>query len=107
MKVFHIFFICLLLSVKALASGDIYTVKSIPEELLKDATAVIRLDNGSFEIEKLERANFKKHMVITILDERADHFAEVLLGYDKLIKVKSIYANVYDKNGKLIKKLLT
>lgn len=105
MRILYILLSYLFLSHNNLASDDIFTAKSIPAELLKDATAVVRLDNGYFEIEKLDRATFKKHTVITILDESADHFAEVLVGYDKLIKVKTISASVYDKNGKLIKKL--
>lgn len=82
-----------------------YPVAAIPDELKKEANVVYRLDKGEFVIEKIDKASFKVHVALTILNERGDKFAGVSIHYDKLRKISSFTAFVYNKAGKEIYKL--
>jgi hypothetical protein len=82
-----------------------YNVKNIPNELLKDANAVKRMEQISFEIHSLTNTTYKQKYAFTILNEKGDRFATFFEYYDKLRKINSIEGSLYDANGKLIKKL--
>ena len=82
-----------------------YPVSDIPEALLKKSNAVIREDITEFSIINPGLAKSYAKMAVTILNKKAESYAEVQVGYDKLSKIKSISARSYDKNGKLIKVL--
>jgi hypothetical protein len=82
-----------------------YNVKNIPKELLKDANAVKRMEQISFEIHSLTNTTYKQKYAFTILNEKGDRFATFFEYYDKLRKINSIEGSLYDANGKLIKKL--
>ncbi len=74
-----------LLSVlSSLAADGEYAVAKIPAALLKNANAVIRLEEISFEIINTGKAILTKQYVITILNENGDDWAEFYEYYDKL-----------------------
>ncbi len=81
-----------------------YKVSEIPEELTKDAFAVVRIDQGEFQVYSLDKAVLKTKAAITILDKNADEYAHFSEYYDKSITIKNINGCVYDKDGLLIKK---
>ncbi|MBK6265595.1 DUF3857 domain-containing transglutaminase family protein [Marivirga sp. S37H4] len=99
-----IYFVLLTLSLPSFANEDIYDSRKIPADLKKDAHAVFRLDEGVFEIQAVDKATYRVKQIITILNKKADHFAEVVVGYDKLIKVKSLNAVAFDEKGNQINK---
>jgi REP element-mobilizing transposase RayT len=82
-----------------------YNVKNIPQELLKDANAVKRMEHIKFEVHSLTSTTYKKKYAFTILNEKGDRFSTFVEFYDKLHKISSIEGSLYDGNGKLIKKL--
>ncbi len=82
-----------------------YAYKNIPDELIEKALAVIRKDDYSLEIESKEKSNYKGHVVITILKSRADYLSSKSLYYNNFRKIKGFEGYLYDKNGKLLKKL--
>lgn len=87
-------------------SKDIkYPINAIPEQLTKNANVVIRLDIGEFTIEKIDRATFKVHQVISIMNEKGSGHALVAADYDKLRKLTFKSAYVYNKTGEEIYKL--
>jgi hypothetical protein len=100
---YFILLLFLSFSIVLVASDVKYPVKEIPDNLLLNANAVYRLNKATFEIEKAERASFNVHKVITIMSDRADDLANFWVGYDNLIRIKSLEAYVYDKNGREIK----
>ncbi len=85
--------------------APLYPISDIPDELMKNSNAVVREDITKYEI--VNKAKGKKYSktVITIINKKADHFAEVRVGYDKLSKVVSINGRIIDKLGKVIKVL--
>lgn len=82
----------------------VYPVTDIPHELLEDSKAVIREDITRYEI--IDKGTGKKYTksVVTILNKKADDFAEVRLSYSSsLDKITSIEGRVMDKYGKVIR----
>ncbi|MGC1241111.1 MAG: DUF3857 domain-containing protein [Chryseosolibacter sp.] len=85
-----------------------YPVNEIPEELKKDACAVFREDLMSFTIHTQSSATLRVHLVVTILNDKGKQFATQAVFYDnKLEKIISLKAQVFDGNGELIKRLKT
>ncbi len=84
-----------------------YPVSEIPDELKKNAYAVVREDAMTFTILSKSTATLSVHMVVTIFNDKGKHFAREAVYYDKLRKVTSLKAQVFDANGILIKRLKT
>lgn len=84
--------------------GD-YAVSKISPALLKNANAVVRLEELSFEIVNLRQAVERYHFVITILNENGDKWSEFTEYYDKLREIKSVEGSLYDATGKQIKRM--
>lgn len=84
------------------ADGE-YAVSKIPAALLKNAHSVVRVDQGFFEIYSLTKTRYRVKSVITVLNENADHFGTLVVGYDKLSKIESIDGKLYDAAGKELK----
>ncbi len=82
-----------------------YAVQNISEEMREDADAVVRADHGSFKILSIDKAEYAIKHAVTILNQRANDQASVVLGYDKLTSISEIVVTVYDANGKKIKKV--
>ncbi|MDQ2657724.1 MAG: DUF3857 domain-containing protein, partial [Bacteroidota bacterium] len=82
-----------------------YPVSEIPDELKKNAYAVVREDAMTFTIFSKSTASLSVHMVVTIFNDKGKHFAREAVYYDKLRKVTSLKAQVFDANGILLKRL--
>ncbi len=97
----------LICTAHSLAAREIprYPVSAIPENLKLDAYAVIRDDHMAFTIQAINNASLHVHQAVTIFNENGKHFAKTAVWYDKLRKITSMKAQVYDAQGVLIKKL--
>src|SRR4029078_5164896 len=84
--------------------GD-YAVSKIAPALLKNANAIVRLEDISFEIKNTHDIYERTHLVITIMNENADKWSEFVAGYDKLQEFISAEGALYDANGKFLKKM--
>jgi len=82
--------------------GD-YAVSKIAPALLKNANAIVRLEDISFEIKNTHDIYERTHLVITIMNENADKWSEFVAGYDKLQEFISAEGALYDANGKFLK----
>jgi len=105
MKRYIIGFIGIVLHFQVLAGEIKYPVSQIPEALLEDVEAVVRLDESIFTVHSKEKTTNKIKWVCTILSSKADKYAKFVQWYDDLSKITSLKGFLYDKNGKLIKKL--
>lgn len=106
MKLTSAFFFCLCCFTSLAGDGDLkFPVSEIPEELTKNVNAVVRENNRTFRIVARDRAVYRVHTAITILNEQGKSFATEVVGYDKLTKVRDITGTVYDASGKVIKRL--
>jgi uncharacterized protein DUF3857/transglutaminase superfamily protein len=107
-KVFLGFFCLATVNLVSAHNGeDDYAVSRISPVLIKNANAVTRLSERSFEFRSTKEAIEKKHWVITIMNENGDEFADFVDGYGKLIEINSVEGFLYDANGKLLKKVKT
>lgn len=86
-------------------SAQNYAVSDIPESLLKDANAVVRVDERIFTVQTLKQAFFRRKLATTILNKKGEYQAVRPVFYDDFTKINFLEARLYDKNGKLIKKL--
>ncbi|HTM93374.1 MAG TPA: DUF3857 domain-containing protein [Flavisolibacter sp.] len=86
-------------------AGDIkYPVSSIPENLKKNANVVKRMEEIVFEIVNLKEAVYRRKVAYTILNENAERYAAMVVGYDKLRKVLSFEGTLYDAKGNVLRK---
>lgn len=98
----NLFFILLhLCSFPALAQN--YAVSLIPEELLKGANSVIREDKVSYTINSEREVVKQRTFAITILNQKADDLAVVLVTYKTNEKINLGNIVIYDASGKKIK----
>ncbi len=88
------------------ADGD-YAVSRIPVTLLKNANAVVRIEDQVFEIKSPREAIHSYRYVITILNENGERWAEFSEYYDKMREVNSVQGFLYDAYGKQLKKIKT
>ena len=94
-----------LFQLSMLASDGEYAVSKIAPALLKNANAVVRVEEIRFEINSTKETVLKNHYVITILNEKGDDWAEFSEHYDKHREVVSVEGILYDASGKQMKKI--
>lgn len=82
-----------------------YSLSDIPEKLLKNSKAVVREDITRFEVKDKGSGKRYTKYAVTILNKKADNYAELRIGYDKLHKITEIKGRCYDKTGRFIKQL--
>ena len=84
---------------------ELYTTVGIPDSLKEDANSVVRYSMDEVKIKGPGNAVIKHHRIVTILNEKGDKSAIVVLGYNRKYDTYSgILITVYDENGKSIKK---
>ncbi|RYD94300.1 MAG: DUF3857 domain-containing protein, partial [Sphingobacteriales bacterium] len=105
-----IFTACLLASVSMGAMGqdlapELYKASTIPDSLKKDANSVVRFEHAELTIKAPGKMLKKYHSLVTVLNEKADKDAVLMLHYDKKFSsVNSVSMIIYDAEGKVIKK---
>lgn len=105
MKRFLYTCLCFSMLFTAQAANDPYAVASIPDSLLKGANVVKRMENMQFTIISTDQSVLRYKYALTILNENGDRYAHLTEWYDKLRQISSIEGSLYDKDGKLLKKL--
>ena len=93
----------LLLGRITFASDLKFRVADIPNNLLKDAKAVVRENEMVFEISSVNSAVARVHYAITILNKNGIDLSVLKEGYNKFSSVKKIKTTLYDQFGKLIR----
>ncbi len=88
-----------------LAADGEYAASKIPRELLKNANAVLRLEEQVFEVFSTKETVLRNHYVITILNEKGDHWGQLSEFYDKDTDIETIEGFLYDADGKQLKKI--
>ena len=97
----------LLLSISYINSVNAngYPVASIPENLKKDAYAVIRESSRSFKQNDMQTGTYKVSYVITVLNEKGRTYADFSTHEDSFVELKSFSGEIINAAGKTIKKI--
>ena len=86
-------------------SKELFRAETIPDSLKEDANSVVRYSLTDITINGPGKAIIKKHTLVTILNEKADNQAVMVLGYNKKYDSYSdIEMRVYDAKGNSLKK---
>ncbi|MFH0843072.1 MAG: DUF3857 domain-containing protein [Bacteroidota bacterium] len=84
---------------------QVYVFDSIPDNLKKRADAVVRSEQCLYEIIRPGNAVKKIRKAITLLNEDADGYRFLNVGYDNYSKINYIRGTIYDEKGSIIKVL--
>ncbi len=94
-----------LLSPADLQAAEIkYKVSDIPKPLLKDAKAVVRLEETGVEIASNDKLVQTVRYAITILNKNGESNSYFRHSYNKSMKISDIKAHLYNENGVEFKK---
>ena len=102
MKALISFFI--LIQVGILSAQNL-AFKLIDQTLIDNANVVVRNSNTTFEVISIGKAIKTYHLELTILNSSGKREATQVIPYDKLSKVISFSGEMYNKEGKLVKKI--
>jgi len=97
-------FLCLFAIVVSKAQDDTYKVSSIPENLLHNANAVLRLETTTVDIPSVSKIKKTYSRTITVLNEEGDEYVNARVGYDNSVSVGKLEARIYNAVGEEIKK---
>ncbi|MBO0939887.1 DUF3857 and transglutaminase domain-containing protein [Fibrella sp. HMF5335] len=87
------------------AQTENWAVSLISPAMTLNADAVLRLDELNYTVRSPTDAVLRVRQVITILNEKADGKAQLVVPYDKFSKVTDIEGAIFDASGKQVKRL--
>jgi hypothetical protein len=105
LRIFFIIFFLPWFNILQVLAETNYSSSAIPEDLKKDAIAVIRKNNSTLIIESPARVTLKTQYAITILSDKGKDYGNIYIVYDKFSQIKNISGNVYSKDGIQIRKI--
>lgn len=85
--------------------GQKFTTASIPDSLAEGVDAVIRIHEQNCVINNIKSASYTEKLVVTVLNNKGQHWARRSIFYDQFIKIRSLEARVYDSRGFKIEEL--
>lgn len=91
------------LSTASLYYAQSFPASAIPENLKKNADAVIRKDFTTVQINKIDDIKYQYYTVTTVLNKDGDSDAQVFIPYEKGNSISDVKVNIYDEAGKKIK----
>lgn len=83
----------------------LYNAAGIPDSLKENANSVVRYDKTDMVVKGPGRMVIRKHSIVTVLNEKGDREAEMVLGYNRKYDTFSdIEMRIYNDKGVSIKK---
>ncbi|MBO0322714.1 DUF3857 domain-containing protein [Muricauda sp. CAU 1633] len=82
-----------------------YSYTLIPDELLTNADAVVRLDRMNVVVTAQDFMRITSKRVVTVLNENGDGDVHAYAFYDKSTKITDLEARILNKHGEEIKKI--
>ena len=84
---------------------DLYIASTIPDSLKEEANSVVRYSSDELTVKGPGRAVIKHHSIVTVLNEKGDGAALLVLGYDKKFNsINDAQMLVYNAAGLQVKK---
>ena len=100
---FRYFFILFIFPFNILKANDI-DFKIIPEDLKQDANLIVRYYEQEYILDSDNKATYKVKYAFTILNKKADKYANCIIYYDKFNFIYGVKGTVYNKNGEIVEK---
>ncbi|MFX0557434.1 DUF3857 domain-containing protein [Maribacter sp. CXY002] len=97
-----LFFVSLLVVFFTSNAQNSYQAIVLDADLIKNANAVVRLDEMKIDLTATNKMSYVVNQVITVLNKDGDSFATNRVGYDNERKIKDIDVYVYDELGQEI-----
>ncbi|WP_426277416.1 DUF3857 domain-containing protein [Chryseobacterium sp. S-02] len=91
------------LSIASLYFAQNFPVSAIPENLKKNANAVIRKDFTTIQINSINDIKYQYTTVTTVLNKDGDEKAVIAIPYEKGDNISDVKVTLYDESGKKIK----
>ncbi|MCF8273993.1 MAG: DUF3857 domain-containing transglutaminase family protein [Flavobacteriaceae bacterium] len=105
MLIKNIFNVLLLFtSLTIVSQENFYSSLTIPDNLKKNANAVLRVDESLIEISSIKSLKHNYKRVVTILNKEGNDFLNAQVYYDNKIIVKTLKATIYNEFGLEINK---
>ncbi len=95
---------CWVTALMLLAQDNKFASSSIADSLRNNANAVIREEFAEYTYLSSRKNTGKYRRVVTVLNKNGDKYATVVIPYDQFREVTNIRGNLYDADGKLIRK---
>lgn len=86
-------------------SQNIYDISLIPEDLKKDASAVVRHDDLEIEFLAQDKMLQRVKFAVTVFNKSMDDYNSLSLGFDNHTTIKKSEILIFDKDGNQIKKI--
>lgn len=84
---------------------ELYIASTIPDSLKDGANAVTRYENHEYIVKSVGKIQERFHSIVTILNEKGDNNAQLVVSYDKKFNsVGNIEMVIYNAAGQKIKK---
>jgi len=93
--------IIVLISVKMFSQN--YAVSEIPEELKKDANAVVRKNLSQYTINSVDDIDIVDSEVITIFNKAGEKYSRVYIPYTKTLRINDVKIKLYNSDGVVTK----
>lgn len=94
-----LYFLILFTSAASFTAQDI-NINSIPENLSKNAYAVVRNQQQTYTVNSIKDMEITYEKTISILSSSGENFSAIGINYDPNTKVSDIKVTISDKNGK-------
>ena len=91
------------LSMASLYYAQTFPASAIPENLKKNADAVVRKDITIIQVNKIDDIKYQLYTVTTVLNKDGDSQALIYIPYEKGNSISDVKVNIYDEAGKKIK----
>ena len=87
------------------AQDDLKSYLTLPQELTKNANAVVRLDETIVRVKSINDMEISEKRIVTVLNENGVNKIGAVAFYDNTTRVKDVEVRIYNKSGKQIKKI--
>ncbi|WP_046758955.1 DUF3857 domain-containing protein [Kordia jejudonensis] len=106
MRIKLVYAIFLFLNINVVfAQEHLTTYLTLPQELTKNANAVVRLHERDIDVKAVDDLEITERRIVTVLNENGLNKIRAVIWYDDNIKVKDAEVKIYDKFGKQIKRI--
>ncbi|MGZ0015446.1 DUF3857 domain-containing protein [Yeosuana sp. AK3] len=98
-------FLLLFTSLTSVSQETFYSSLTIPENLTKNANAVVRYNNVEVSLLSVNEINIKENKIVTILNKYGDESIDFSVNYDNNVKIKNLEVLIFNKFGEELKKI--